>query len=301
MIVLPAQACHFGAMDTVEYSEFIKKQTFVAFDTETTGLWAISNRLVEIAAVRFSFEKGQIDSFQSLINPQRKIPPEVIRIHGITDRMVADADPAGPVLTRFFEWIQPDEILIAHNAPFDISFIACELERKSMDFCDNYILDTVDIFRRCFPHFESYSLLSLVLTLDIAHSQEHRALGDAMLVKKLFAQASDKFADIEDEDDLFWDFTVHTLGEGRAGKVRLPVTMHDLNRAVDEGLRIEMVYESAGKPPKSRIVRPIALHDRGDHIYMVAHCELAGEERTFRIDRIHEFSLLPPSAPHKRA
>jgi len=74
MIVLPAQACHFGAMDTVEYSEFIKKQTFVAFDTETTGLWAISNRLVEIAAVRFSFEKGQKSSRPAAKNPEEKNP-----------------------------------------------------------------------------------------------------------------------------------------------------------------------------------------------------------------------------------
>ena len=294
MIVSLDHKLHFSRMEVARHSEFVRRQPFVAFDTETTGLWAISNRLVEIAAVRFTLEEGQIGSFQSLINPQRKIPPEVIRIHGITDSMVADADQAGPVLTRFFEWIQPDDILIAHNAPFDISFLACELERESMDFCDNYILDTVDIYRRCFPHFESYSLLSLVLTLDISHSQEHRALGDAMLVKKLFAQASDKLADIEDEDDLFWDFTVHTLGEGRGGKVRLPVTMDDLSRAVDKGLRIEMIYESAGKPPGSRIVRPIALHEQGEYVYMVAFCELAGEERTFRIDRIHEFKLLPP-------
>ena len=124
-------------MKVANHSEFLGRQPFVAFDTETTGLWAISNRLVEIAAVRFTLEEGQIDSFQSLINPQRTIPSEVIGIHGITDDMVADSDPVGPVLSRFIDWLDPEDILIAHNAMFDISFVACELERESMAFGDN--------------------------------------------------------------------------------------------------------------------------------------------------------------------
>ena len=103
-------------------SQWLSSQIFVAFDTETTGMWAPVHRLVEIGGVRFSIEGGTLGSFSELIHPQRAMPPEVIPIHGITDNMVAGADTADNVLLRFGEFCG-DAILIAHNAPFDLSFL----------------------------------------------------------------------------------------------------------------------------------------------------------------------------------
>lgn len=292
MIVNRRPSRHLAVMDAVNFTQFMKHQPFVAFDTETTGLWAISNRLVEIAAVRFTFEDGQIDIFQSLINPQRNIPPEVIRIHGITDDMVADADPVGPVLRRFGDWLNAEDILMAHNAMFDIAFVACELERESMTLADNLILDTVDICHRCLPGLPSYSLLALCRVLGIAQMQEHRAMGDARLVQSLFALAAEKFPEIQSVEELSTKFAVHTMDEGRNGKIRLPERLEDINHAIEEKLRIEMVYTSAGQAPRTRTVRPVALHQTNAVVYMNAFCELAGEERTFRIDRIQDIRVL---------
>jgi DNA polymerase-3 subunit epsilon len=62
--------------------------TFVAFDTETTGLHPMMHRLVEIGAIRFRLTGREVATFQTLINPQTPIPPDLQQVHGITDAMV---------------------------------------------------------------------------------------------------------------------------------------------------------------------------------------------------------------------
>ncbi len=271
---------------------FMRKQRWIAFDTETTGLWAVSNRLVELAAVRFSLDKGRIDSFQELINPGRKIPDEVIRIHGITDDMVVGSDPAEAVLGRFLDFCTPDDILIAHNARFDISFMACELDRATMTFADNLILDTVDIARRYCPGQPSYSLLSLSRGFGLAQAQEHRALGDAILVQNLFTHMLPQLPAITNLAGLEAAVTTYTMTDGAATNVVLPDGYAALGEAVTEGRRVEMLYASAGQPARVRTVKPLSIHQQNAVIYVNVYCELAGADRTFRLDRIEQFRIL---------
>ena len=100
----------------------IGDRALVAFDTETTGLWAVSDRLVEIGAVKFRLGENPTATFQELINPEREIPPDAIAVHHIGNSMVLNAPKAAGVLERFVEFIG-DAVLVAHNAPFDISFV----------------------------------------------------------------------------------------------------------------------------------------------------------------------------------
>ena len=73
------------------FSEFLKHQVFIAFDTETTGMWAPINRVVEIGAVKFTLNLGEYDRFDQLVNPQKVIPEVVIAVHGITNEDVKNA------------------------------------------------------------------------------------------------------------------------------------------------------------------------------------------------------------------
>ena len=188
-------------------NHFLSSQTFVAFDTETTGLWAQAHRVVEIGAVRFNLSSESTEIFSTLINPQRPMPEEVINIHGITDEMVADAPSIEIVLPRFIDFCG-DSILLAHNASFDISFIACELERTNLKFGDNLILDTVDIYRRLFPGLPKYSLLRLAQKFNFAKTQDHRAVSDARLVQQLFQNAVEQGPEMINLDDLKKTFAV---------------------------------------------------------------------------------------------
>ncbi len=273
-------------------SEFLRHQEFVAFDTETTGLSAPFNRLVELAGVRFRPGDEQIDTFHSLINPQRSIPSDVIGVHGITDDMVADAPPAKPVLERFMDFCGNDSILIAHHAPFDISFISCELDRAGLAFPENPVLDTVDIYRRLYRGLESYSLLSLVNRFDIARSQEHRALADAHLVRYLFLRAVPRYGHIAGLKELTSTFAAFTIS-GWPGLIgELPPEFGEMDRALENNLRVEITYRSPTKPPADRVILPRQVYLVGSALYISAYCEQAGAERTFRLDRIERFTVL---------
>lgn len=159
----------------LELNDFLRQTTFVAFDTETTGLLALSHHIVEIAAVKFRLDSEKTEQFQELVNPGVPMPEEVIAIHGISDQMVAGAGSIAEVLPRFIEFCGQDSILIAHNAPFDISFVAQELKRTGLSFGPIRVIDTVDIFRKFYPRLPRYSLLALAKQFRVADSQSHRA------------------------------------------------------------------------------------------------------------------------------
>lgn len=275
-----------------EICEFIKQQTFVAFDTETTGLWAPSNRIVEIGAIKFKPGDDNSAKFQTLVNPQKPIPPEVIRIHQITDADVANAPTAEVVMERFIEFCGEDSILIAHNAPFDISFVGCELDRYEMQFSDNTIIDTTDIFRRYFPNLASYSLLSLAQHFSIVDIQSHRALADAVIVQRLFEIAAPKLGDIKQQSDLSHILSTYKMGDWRARNTTLPEEYSDLNHALDEKKRIRIVYATPSNEPTSRIIQPKNFYQLGQVYYIMAYCERVNDERTFRLDRIREYKVL---------
>lgn len=273
-------------------SDFLGRATFVAFDTETTGLWAISNKLVEIAAVKFRLTTPEFEEFQTLINPGRSIPREATEVHGITDAMVSGAPAAPAALHQFVEFCGADSILIAHNAPFDISFIGNELERAEMPLPGNSILDTVDIFRRYYPGQISYSLLSLSKFFGLTKTQEHRGLSDAQLVRRLFCLASLRLSEIPDEPLLGTLATVVTMSDWRAEKAELPSVFADLSGAVERGISVEIQYQSTTSGDSIRVIRPLQVHRQGGAFYIVAFCERSQAERTFRLDRIRKYRIL---------
>jgi DNA polymerase III epsilon subunit family exonuclease len=275
-----------------ELSNYLTKQTFISFDTETTGMWAPVNRIVEIAAVKFNITDGVIDKFESLINPEREIPAEVIEIHGITDEMVKDAPTIIPVLNQFISFCGNDSILIAHNAPFDISFVGGALKRNELSFGNNLILDTVDIFKRYFPGQKSFSLLNLVKHFKIAQSQEHRALSDANFVFELFRVAVEKFPPVNCIDDFKKNFTTYSMSDIIDEVVSLPDHYVDLNNALANKHRIEISYKHPTRGLHNRVIQPMAFHRLGGVYYIIAFCENVNAERTFRLDRIDNYKIV---------
>ncbi|HKK19887.1 MAG TPA: exonuclease domain-containing protein [candidate division Zixibacteria bacterium] len=272
-------------------SEYLLSQKFIAFDTETTGMWAAVNRVVEIAAVKFTLGGGETDRFQFLINPERPIPEEVIAVHGITDDMVRVQPTAAQVLPGFIEFCE-SAVLVAHNAPFDIGFIGYELSRTELTFADNIVLDTVDIFHRFFPGLPSYSLLNLIRHFNLAQTQEHRALSDALFVKSLFELAAEKFPAVSRRNDFKRFLTVHSLSRWEDESATLPDEYSDLNYAVEQKMRVEIMYSGSSNPGLPRTIRPIQVIKKGRAFYIHAFCEQAGAERTFRLDRITSYTII---------
>ncbi|MCH9025087.1 MAG: WYL domain-containing protein [candidate division Zixibacteria bacterium] len=270
----------------------ISEQQFVAFDTETTGLWAPSNRLVEIGAVKFCLGGSKTSTFQALINPERPMPAEVIAVHGISDEMVANERKAGEVMPDFLEFCGKDSVLLAHNALFDISFLACELDRNERRRPENLVLDTVTISRKVFPEVQSYSLLSLAQHFGLSQEQQHRALDDAILVQKIFELAVKKLNNISTISELTRKFKPIRIADWQQEKVSLPAKFSGITKALENSLRVEITYAGNGQALSVRVVRPKAIYSLKSKLYINAYCELAGDERTFRLDRIESYRLL---------
>ncbi len=164
-------------------------QDYVVVDVETTGGNAQWNRVTEIGAVRVRNGKI-IEEWSSLINPQRRIPGNIVSLTGITDDMVADAPLFADIADGFREFLD-GAVFVAHRAKFDYSFIKGEYERIGEELrCPT--LCTVVESRRHFPGLPSYSLANLSAHFEISLESHHRALCDARATAEILLKINEK-------------------------------------------------------------------------------------------------------------
>lgn len=157
---------------------------FIAFDLETTGTVPGVDQIVEIGAVRFIDGKPE-SVFATLIDPKKPIPPGATAVNKITDDMVRGKPTIDTILDSFTEFCG-DDILVAHNAPFDMQFILADYKRHELPAPRGVILDTLPIARKVFPGLANYKLGTLVQHLKIPGTGFHRAEEDASFAGQLF-------------------------------------------------------------------------------------------------------------------
>ena len=159
---------------------------FIAFDLETTGTVPGVDQIVEIGAVRF--ENGEVTSvFSTLVDPRKSIPPGASAVNGITDDMVTGKPHIEDLLGAFAEFCE-DLPLVAHNAPFDMQFLAADIKRHESAAPRGIILDTLPISRKVFPGLANYKLGTLVQHLKITSTGFHRAEEDATYCGQVFIE-----------------------------------------------------------------------------------------------------------------
>lgn len=156
---------------------------FVVLDTETTGLRPGPNRVIEIAAIRLRGDEV-LDSFQSLVNPGRRLPPFIVQFTGITQEMVDGAPPAEEVMPDFLSFIE-GAILVGHNIGFDIGFLTYEAQLLGQPFPLDGI-DTILFARRYLPTLRRFKLDAVAEHLKIPVTKRHRAMGDAKVTAAIF-------------------------------------------------------------------------------------------------------------------
>ena len=151
----------------------------VCFDIETTGLKVQREAITEIGAV--VLKNGQItDTFQTFVNPGRRLTPEIIGLTGITDAMLADAPPPEEALAAFLKFVD-GRPLAAHNAEFDIGFIRAGCRRAGLEFDPTYI-DSLILAQNLLPELHKYKLDIVAEHLDLPAFNHHRASDDAGMV-----------------------------------------------------------------------------------------------------------------------
>ncbi len=160
---------------------------FVVFDTETTGLHpSRGDEVVSLSAVRVRRGRVQTaDTFHTLVNPGRPIPPESIRFHGLTDQAVADAPRIADVLPRFYSYVGK-AVLVAHNAAFDKKFLDLAAQRAKQPLLDNAVLDTLFLSYGIHKDFEGHNLDAIAQRLGVEVEGRHTSLGDARTTAEVF-------------------------------------------------------------------------------------------------------------------
>lgn len=160
----------------------------IFYDTETTGLRAAKDRIIELAA----YDPVGNRVFESFIHPQIPIPPEQTAIHHITDEMVKDAPLFKDVALKFNEFCEGDIVLIAHNNDsFDIEFMKAEYERAGLEMPKWKMLDSLKWARRYCPHLPTHRLQVLREYFGIAANNAHRALDDVKVLAEVFSNLVD--------------------------------------------------------------------------------------------------------------
>jgi DNA polymerase-3 subunit epsilon/ATP-dependent DNA helicase DinG len=154
-------------------------QSIVALDLETTGLDPTRDAVIEIGAVRFQGSRIE-DTWQSLINPGRPVPPFVKQLTGIDDAMLVNAPRFTSILNEFQEFVG-DLPVLGHNVSFDLSFL---LQRGLFQY--NQPIDTYDLASVLIPSAGRYRLDALANALGVIPQQHHRALEDAQTTHQVY-------------------------------------------------------------------------------------------------------------------
>jgi DNA polymerase III epsilon subunit family exonuclease len=163
----------------------LKDLDFVVVDVEATGAKTPPNRLIELGAYRIRDGKI-VDKFLQLVNPEIPIPRFVCTLTGISNDMVKRAPVFAEVAPRWLDFVS-DSVLIAHNAPFDTSFLDHEISRVYPGHrMVNPHLCTVRLSRRVLPYVANHRLDTLADHFSIPIASRHRAGSDALATAEIF-------------------------------------------------------------------------------------------------------------------
>ncbi len=157
---------------------------FISFDLETTGFLPGVDQITEIGAVRFV--DGDVDAvYSTLVNPGKNIPEAAQKVTGISNEMVKDSPKIDDLLPSFADFCG-DDLIVAHNAPFDVQFLSADIEKHESPAPKGIVLDTFAIAKKVLPGMANYKLGTLVQHFKIPNSEFHRAEADASYCGKLF-------------------------------------------------------------------------------------------------------------------
>ena len=161
----------------------LSEATYVVFDVETTGLSAIYNDLIQVAASKM-YKGNIIAEFDEFINPGHPLSAFTTELTGITDDHVKNAKPLIQVLKEFQEFCK-DTVLVAHNATFDVGFMNANYERHGLPKISQPVIDTLEFARNLYPEYKRHGLGPLTKRFGVALEHHHMANYDAEATGRL--------------------------------------------------------------------------------------------------------------------
>ena len=165
----------------------------VILDTETTGLSADKDRIVEIACIELNNHIPTKNIFHTFINPETKVSADAFSVHGYTDEFLSNKPKFKEIVKNFLDFIK-DKKLIIHNADFDLGFLNNELRRLNIKpILKSDVVDTLQIARSKFPGVgNSLDALCKRYKINVEAREKHSALVDCHLLSKVYIELIDK-------------------------------------------------------------------------------------------------------------
>ncbi|MBC7742686.1 MAG: exonuclease [Bdellovibrionaceae bacterium] len=269
-----------------DLKQTIHQYPIVAFDTETSGAYPLESEIVELGAVKW-YQGEVVGRFQTLLKPSRPMLPDNIRIHGITNEMVADAPAMKSEIKKFCEFID-GSILLAHHAPFDLGFLTIEIEKAGLPF-PNTLQMCTSLIARALLTTTNHKLQTLVKELNLTGGSAHRAYDDAYACLQVFFKSCEKLGeDISlnrvlevQKKEINWD--KYRIWSSQDQKIL------SLARAIVENKSINIVYEGGQTKGKPRPIKPMGIVRNPDGDYIHAECGLDFQRKRFYLDKILDY------------
>jgi len=261
----------------------------VAFDTETSGAYPLEAEIVEFGAVKW-FKGEIIDQFQTLLKPTVPMSDENIKIHGITNEMVQESPLIKDQISKICDFLD-GSILLAHHAPFDLGFLAPEIEKVNLAFPNNVHFCT-SLLSRSLLTTTNHKLQTLVKELNLVGGDAHRAFDDAYSCFQVFVKCVEKLGD---------QATINKLKTVQSKKIQWQnysvyresdVKIKSILNAILEKKTIQIVYEGGKTKGGPRPITPKGLVRNPDGDYIHAVCELDHERKRFYLSKIKDIDIL---------
>ena len=165
----------------------------VILDTETTGLSADKDRIVEIACIELNNHIPTKNIFHTFINPETKVSADAFNIHGYSNEFLLNKLKFREIAKNFLDFIK-DKKLVIHNADFDLGFLNNELRRLNIKpILKSDVVDTLQIARSKFPGVgNSLDALCKRYKINVEAREKHSALVDCHLLSKVYIELIDK-------------------------------------------------------------------------------------------------------------
>jgi len=265
----------------MEFGKKITEIEFCALDFETTGLNTLIDRMVEVGIVRFTFNEI-LDTYESLVNPERDIPEHVTMIHGINADMVQESPSVRDTLDDITRFIG-NSILIIQNPRFDLSIMDAAFRTHNLATPPMMSFDTLTLARKAFPDLPNYRLGALCERFNIP-IRAHRAISDAYgcmdlfktIIRKLDPKGTWTLRDLQK-----YHGKMITTQSIRPGKKRNPA-----DSRIPIGHRVTIKYRDARGNVSTRSILPKKFVAQGNNDYVQAYCYLRQDDRFFNTANI---------------
>ncbi len=271
----------------IDLNDSWTKYPVVAFDTETSGAYAIESEIIELGAVKW-FDGRIVDRFQTLLKPSKLLVESNIRIHGITNEMVSTAPKMSEKIKSFADFID-GSILLAHHAPFDLGFLTIAFEQNSIQFPQTFNLCT-SLLSRALITTTNHKLQTLVKELALTGGDAHRAFDDAYACMQVFFKCNEKLAgELIPDDSLQRLFAIQ--GKNLDWKNYAVLTAGDpklvtLFNACAQEAELTISYLSGQTKGSPRKITPLGIVRNPDGDYIHAFCHIDQQRKRFYIDKI---------------